>query len=79
MNNFPFVSIDSPYSSIDIPFMGTPFVLNVVVYFRAMSLIVHASSELRDLNYVNFQIEIIPCILTMFDGDIMFESPPPPC
>ncbi len=49
--------------------------LNVVDYLGAMSLVVHANSELRDLNYDSFNIEIVPCILTTFNGDVLFELP----
>jgi hypothetical protein len=41
-----------------------------------MSLATHGSSELKDLNNDNFRIEIVPCIPTTFDVDVMFESPP---
>jgi hypothetical protein len=47
--------------------------MNVVDYLKAMSLIVHANFELRDLNYDSFHIKIVPCILTMFDGDVLLE------
>jgi hypothetical protein len=50
--------------------------LNVVDYFRAMSLVTDANFELRDLNYDSFSIEIVPCILTTFNGDVLFEWPP---
>ncbi len=54
--------------------------LSVVDYFGTMSLAVHASSKLKALtSYDNFCIEIIPCILTTFDGDVMFKLPPPLC
>jgi hypothetical protein len=48
-------------------------VLNVVDYFKAMSLIMHANSELRDLNYDSFHIKIVPSISTTFNGDVLFE------
>jgi hypothetical protein len=41
-----------------------------------MSLIVHGSSKLKDLKNDNFCIEIVPCIPTTFDVDVMFELPP---
>jgi hypothetical protein len=53
--------------------------LSVVDYFRTMSLTMHASSELRDLNYDSFRIEIVPCISTTFNGDVLFELPPFVC
>jgi hypothetical protein len=34
------------------------------------------SSELRDLNYDNFFIENVHCILTTFNDDVLFELPP---
>ncbi len=50
--------------------------LSVVECLKAMSLIAHASSKLRDLNYNSFCIEIVPCIPTTFNGDVLFELPP---
>jgi hypothetical protein len=47
MNHYNFVYTNSPYSIKHIPYVGTPFVLNVVDCFRAMWLAVHFSSELR--------------------------------
>ncbi len=40
-----------------------------------MSFVVHASSELRDLNYDNFCIGNVRCILSRFSGDVLFELP----
>jgi hypothetical protein len=51
-------------------------VLNVVDCLKTMSFITHANFELRDLNYDNFHIEIVPYILTTFNGDVLFELPP---
>jgi hypothetical protein len=59
--------------------MGRPFVLSVMDCFKAMSLAAHASSKLLDLNYDGFCIEIVPCISTTFNGDVLLEFPPPPC
>jgi hypothetical protein len=75
MNYFPFVYVDSPCFSIKIPFVGGPYALNVVDYLKAMSLTAHANSKLRDLNYDSFCIEIVPCIPTTFNGDVLFERP----
>ncbi len=50
--------------------------LSVVDCLRAMSLVAHANSKLKDLNYDIFRIEIVPCILTTFNGDVLFELPP---
>ncbi len=50
--------------------------LNFVDCLRAMSLATHARSKLRDLNYDNLCINIVPCILTTFNGDVLFEFPP---
>jgi len=77
MSHFPFVSLDSPFSNTNISFVGGPFVFNVVDHLKTISIATHASSNLRDLNYDNFHIEIVPCIPTMFDGDVIFELPPP--
>jgi hypothetical protein len=76
MSYFLSAFVDSPYSSTNIPFVGGPFVLSVVDYFRAMSSVAHVSFELRYLNYDNFHIVIIPCILTTFNGDVLFELLP---
>jgi hypothetical protein len=65
-----------PYSNIEIPCAKEPSVLSVVDYLKAMSLVAHANSELRDLNYDSFNIEIVPCIFTTFNGDVLFELPP---
>ncbi len=40
-----------------------------------MSFAVYASFELRDLNYNNFCIENVHCILSRFSGDVLFEIP----
>jgi hypothetical protein len=40
-----------------------------------MSLVTHANFELRDLNYDSFNIEIVPCILTTFNGNVLLELP----
>ncbi len=45
-------------------------------YLRAMSLAAHASSKLKDLNYDKFPIEIVCCIPTTFNGDVLFEFSP---
>ncbi len=50
--------------------------LNVVDCLKAMSLIMHGISKLRDLNYDSFCIEIVPCIPTTFNGDVLFVFPP---
>ncbi len=76
MSHSVFISYDSPYSIQDIPFMGRPFVRNVVDYFKVMSFITHADSKLRYLNYDKFHIENVCCILTTFNGDVLFEFPP---
>jgi hypothetical protein len=52
--------VDSPYSSTKIPYAKRPFVLSVVDCSKAMSLVAHANSKLRDLNYDSFCIEIVP-------------------
>ncbi len=49
--------------------------LSVVDCLKTMSLAAHASFELRNLNYDSFCIEIVPCILTTFNGDVLFELP----
>jgi hypothetical protein len=49
--------------------------LNVVDCIRAMSFAMHVNSELKDLNYDNFCIENVHYILTMFNGDVLFELP----
>jgi len=48
-----------------------------VDYHRAMSLTTHVNSELKDLNFDSSHIEIVPCILTTFNDDVLFEPPPP--
>jgi hypothetical protein len=52
MRYFPHAFVDSPYSNTY--FVGGPFVLSVVDYFKAMSLVMHGNFELRDLNYDSF-------------------------
>ncbi len=47
--------------------------LSVVDCLRAMSFVTHVSFELKDLNYDSFCIQIVPCIPTTFNGDILFE------
>jgi hypothetical protein len=78
MSYFPYVFVDSPYSSTYIPFVGGPFVLSVVECLKAMSFTTHVNFELKYLNYDNFHIEIVPCIPNTFNGDVLFE-PPLPC
>jgi hypothetical protein len=51
-------------------------VLNVVDCLKTISLTTHASFELKDLNYDGFRIEIVPCIPTTFNSDVLFELPP---
>ncbi len=70
-----FVSVDSPYSILDIPFVGRPFVPNMLDCFKAMLLVAHARSELKDLNYDKFCIENVCYILTTLNGDILFKLP----
>ncbi len=41
-----------------------------------MSLAMHGSFKLKDLNYDSFCIEMVPYISTTFDGDVLFEHPP---
>jgi hypothetical protein len=72
---FPFPFTDSPYSSTKIPYAGRPSMLSVVDCLKKMSLVAHASFELKDLNYDGFCIEIVPCIPTTFNGDVLFELP----
>lgn len=64
------VFVYSQYSISNIPFL-----LSVIDYLEAMSFAVHVSSELRDLNYDNFCIENVHCILSRFSGDVLFELP----
>jgi len=70
-----YVYVDSPYSIIDIPFMGKPFVLSVVDYLKTMSLATHVNSEFKDLNYDKFHIRNVYYILTTFNGDVLFKLP----
>jgi hypothetical protein len=72
-SNYVFVYIDSLYSIRNIPFVGRPYVLNVIDCLKAILFITHASSKLKDLNYDKFHIEIVHCILTTFNGDVLFE------
>ncbi len=76
MSYFPFISGNSLNSSTKIPFMGKASMLSVVECLRAMSFAMHASSKLRDLNYDSLCIEIVLCILTTFNGDVLFKLPP---
>jgi hypothetical protein len=71
MNNFASVFAYSQYSIWNIPSM-----LNIVDCFRAMLFATQVSSKLKDLNYDNFHIENARYILTIFNGDILFELPP---
>jgi hypothetical protein len=75
MNYFPSAFVDSPYFSTKIPFARGPYVLSVVDYFMTMSFAAHANFKLRDLNCDSFCIEIVPYILTTFNGDVLFELP----
>jgi hypothetical protein len=50
--------------------------LNVVDYLHTMSLVAHASSKLRDVFYDIFCFEIVSCIPTTFNGDVLFKLPP---
>lgn len=50
--------------------------MNVVDYQKTNFLTMHASFELTDLNYDGFRIEIVPCIPTTFNSDMLFELPP---
>ncbi len=70
MNHFASVFAYSQYSIQNIPSM-----MNVIDYLQAMSFVVHASFELKDLNYDNFCIENVHYILTRFNGDVLFELP----
>jgi hypothetical protein len=75
MSYFPFASTNSQDSNSLIPFMRGTSMLTVIDYLKAMSLAMHANSELRYLNYDNFCIKIVPCIPTTFNGDVLFEFP----
>jgi hypothetical protein len=52
-----------------------PSMLSVVDCLRAMSFAAYASFKLKDLNYDNFHTENVRCILTTFNGDVLFEFP----
>jgi hypothetical protein len=52
-----------------------PFVLSVVECLKAMSFTLHATLELRELNYETFWIENAPSIPSTFGGDVFFELP----
>jgi hypothetical protein len=69
MSHFASVYVYFQYYVRDIP-----FVLSVIDYLWAMSFATHASFELRDLNYDNFCIENVHCILTKFNGDVLLNS-----
>jgi len=40
-----------------------------------MLFVAHTSFELKDLNYDKFHIENVCCIMTTFNGDVLFELP----
>jgi hypothetical protein len=40
-----------------------------------MSCTLHASNNLRSLDYSNIKIDIVPYLLMKFDNDILFELP----
>jgi hypothetical protein len=48
---------------------------NVVDSLKAMSLTLHASFELKFLDYGAIIIECVNCFPTKFNGDILFEIP----
>jgi hypothetical protein len=52
-----------------------PFVLSVVECLKVMSFALHATLELRYLNYDTLWIENVPNIPSTFDGDVFFELP----
>jgi len=64
--SFCFCSNDSPYSIRNIPFVGRPYVLNVIDCLKAISFTTHARSKLKDLNHNKFHIDIVHWILTTF-------------
>ncbi len=49
---------------------------SVVDSLKAMSLTLHACSELKSLDYDAITIEFVNCLPTKFNGDILFELPP---
>ncbi len=49
---------------------------NIVESLRAMSLSLHASFELKSLNYDAIIIEFVNRFPTKFNGDVLFELPP---
>jgi len=46
---------------------------NTIELFKVMSLTVHASFELKSLDYGAITIEFMDFFLTKFNGDILFE------
>jgi hypothetical protein len=52
-----------------------PFAFNVMECLKAMSFALHATSELKVLNYDIIWIENTFNIPSTFDGDVFFELP----
>ncbi len=59
----------------DMLFQVHPFVLSVMECLKAMSFALHATLELKELNYDTLWIENTPSIPSSFDGDVFFELP----
>jgi hypothetical protein len=52
-----------------------PFVFNVMECLKVMSFALHATLELRELNYDTLWIENALNIPSTFDGDVFLNSP----
>jgi hypothetical protein len=76
MNHFVFVSIDSPYSIRNIPFVGRSTLFNVIDCLNTMSLATHVSSKFKDVTYDKFRIENVHCIPTTSIANVLFNYPP---
>ncbi len=46
---------------------------NIIESLKTMSLTLHASFELKSLDYGPITIEFMNCFPTKFNGDILFE------
>jgi hypothetical protein len=51
------------------------FVFNVLECFKAMSFALHATLELKKMNYDTLWIENAPSIPSIFYGDVFYELP----
>jgi hypothetical protein len=46
--HYDYILVNSPYSIIEIPYVGRPYELNVIDYFKAISFVAHVNFKLKN-------------------------------